>query len=206
MEDFDYPGVYGLSVDGDILYVGSSKNIKKRLAQHFALLQKGKHKKELQDAYYGGKDIVPVCLEKLTEENTIGDLYSKEIYWIDEVKPSCTDRKPLYYDPLESLYGLAKCAAFEKDRSENANYKFMRVNGANLENRYYAGIVYHVVRYFTPIKNVKNGFADKLYGAFVVSPTYEDGKRIRARARKIGITEEQYILEAIQQRMESEKE
>lgn len=204
LDNFDYPGVYGLSVDGKIFYVGSSKNIKKRVDQHFALLRKGNHKRELQEAYNVGKNVVPICLEKMTDKNTIGDLYSKEMHWIDKIEPVCTERKPLYYSPMKSLYDLAMCAASEKERAQNAKYDYLRVYGENSENRYYAALLYHVVRYFTPLKNTNNGFTDKLYRAFVISPTYDDGKRIRAMARKLGITEEQYILEAIRTRIESE--
>lgn len=204
MEDFDYPGVYGLSVDGKILYVGSSKNIKKRVNQHFALLQKGKHKRDLQSAYNRGESVIPICLEKMTEENTIGDLYSKEMFWIDKIGPICTDRKPLYCNPIDSLYDLAKWAASEKELAQSAKHDYLRVYKENSENHYYATLLCHVVRYFTPLKNAKNGFTDKLYGAFVVSPTYEEGKRIRAMARKLGITEERYILDAVRTRIESE--
>ena len=205
MEEFDYPGVYGLSVDGKIVYVGSSKNIKNRIKQHFYLLRKGKHKKTLQDAFNNGKDIVPICLERLTMNNTIGELYTSESYWIDKINPVCTDRKPSSKSPLDAMYDLARYAAESKSESENAKYEYIKVSKDNSANNFYSSIVYHAARYFTPIKYVKNGSAEKIYGAFLVSPTYEEAKAVREKSRRMGITAEQYILEAIHRRIESER-
>lgn len=199
MEDFDYPGVYGLSVDGEILYVGSSRNIKQRLAAHFSLLRNNTHKKELQDAFNCGKEIVPVCLKRLSDYDSIGTLYAQEMYWIDELNPICTDRKPLSESPAQYIEFCAGSAMERRFMAEHPQNDYMKMHHENKENWYYASILNHVERYFTPIKNEKNQVS--MYDSVIIRFNHNERIAVNKAARRHSVSTEKFIRDAVREYM-----
>lgn len=100
-------GVYKLVTTGsDLCYVGSSKNIHKRVQEHFRRLRKGAHPNiHLQRAYnkYGqdsfGSAIIDTCES--------GDLVTKEQYWLD-----------WHYSRGLKLYNLTPTAYSQQGRKQ----------------------------------------------------------------------------------------
>ena len=79
---YNKAGVYSISVDGELLYIGKSKNMLMRLAQHIKGINKGKEKKyqELKklkkegktitfDVLYEGDDFTRVEAELIKKHN-----------------------------------------------------------------------------------------------------------------------------------------
>lgn len=58
-EKYNHPGVYSISVEEELLYIGKSKNMLMRLAQHIKGINRGKEKKyqELRKLKKEGKKI-----------------------------------------------------------------------------------------------------------------------------------------------------
>lgn len=206
MEDFDYPGVYGLSVDGEILYVGSSKNIKKRLCSHFSQLKSRKHKKELQDAFDSGKKITPVCLYKLDTYGTKADLLTNENFWILELKPVCNSKPALSQDPLISLAWLSAEARKRRYGADHPEYEYLRYFNENLESEYYESVIGEADRMFTPLSMREEYPADDIVdiSLFTIRTDRELGQKIKDAAKKLKKSVPKYILEAVLMRMDSE--
>lgn len=206
LEDFNYPGVYGLSVDGEILYVGSSKNIKNRLRSHFSQLKSGKHKKELQCAFDSGKDVVPVCLMRFGKHGTLRDLLACEREWIEKLNPPCNVANPLERDPLTTISWLNHTAREKRYGTRHNQYEYYRRYDESKESEMYGAILDVVDRYYSLFET------DELYpfdrGSsikyLVVRTDYDTGKYIEGIARKSGESLPQYILEAVHQRIERE--
>lgn len=201
MEDFDYPGVYGLSVDGEILYVGSSRNIKSRLGAHFSLLRRNAHKEELQTAFNNGKDVVPVCLKRLSEQDSIGTLYANEMYWIDELSPVCTDRKPLSESPEQYIEFCAGSAMEKRFMAEHPENDYMKMHHENAENWYYASILAHAERYFTPMKNEGKQLDLSMYDSVIIRFGHDERLAVNKAARSHSISTEKFIKNAVREYM-----
>lgn len=72
------------------LYIGSSTNIRKRWNTHKSLLRRGKHHtKLLQRAYdkYGKDSFDFVLLEEIAEDAKNEEVYKREQYYLDTLKP-----------------------------------------------------------------------------------------------------------------------
>lgn len=207
LEDFDYPGVYGLSVNGEILYVGSSKNIKKRIAQHFSLLKRRGHKKELQTAYDNGEKITPVCLYKLDTYGTKADLLINENYWISELNPVCNSKPALTQDPLITFIWLSAEARKRRYNADHPEYEYLRYFNENLESQYYESVIETADRMFTPLSTYEEYPADDIIDVsiFAFRTDKELGDKIKKAAKGIKKSVPKYILEAVLMRMESEK-
>lgn len=80
-------GIYGISINGEIYYVGQSRRLEARRGEHLGALSKGVHSnKYLQRVYdkYGGAQVD--VLEEVEEGQ---DLYPREAHWIRELNPPC---------------------------------------------------------------------------------------------------------------------
>ena len=79
---YNMPGVYGIYCDDELLYIGKSKNMLMRLAQHIKNINRGKEKKyvylrELKkqkkkirfDVLYAGEDFTRVEAELIEKYN-----------------------------------------------------------------------------------------------------------------------------------------
>lgn len=206
LEDFNCPGVYGLSVDGEILYVGSSKNVKKRLSAHYSLLKNGGHKKELQKAYDDGKDITPVLLDRLNEKNVFIDLLSCEQKWIDELSPVCNARDPVVQHPIKTISWLNYESRQRRFGTINNKSEYYRKRDETKESETYAMILDEIDRYYSFFES-DNLFPFKRTDGtnyLVVRTDRNIAAAVKQAALNARESLPQFILEAIQQRMESE--
>lgn len=98
-EQFEHPGIYQISIDGQIVYIGKSKNMLRRLAQHWVgisteserkyriLAEAKRHKHRVScDVLYYAVELTP----KLIEE----ELGEKEGEYIRELKPVLNTQIP----------------------------------------------------------------------------------------------------------------
>lgn len=78
-------GVYGIAAPSGNLYVGSSKNIRTRIKQHYAMLARSNHHSDALQAAYNkyGDNLSPFVLE----ECAVSDLIAVEQKYIDALKP-----------------------------------------------------------------------------------------------------------------------
>lgn len=133
MLSFDCAGVYSLNVDGKCLYVGSSNNIKRRLAAHKGYLKNGKHSDELQAAYDNGKEIVPEILQVLPENGNLRDLLLMENKWIERLNPPCNKKPAIQKDPFLDIIDCAIYARQERINCLTAKYEYQQLSGENRE-------------------------------------------------------------------------
>ena len=206
LKDFDYPGVYGLYVDGKVLYVGSSKNIRKRLRQHFTQLKSGKHKKELQDAYDIGKEIVPICLEQFGEKGILRDLLSCEKEWIDKLNPPCNSADPFGQDPLKTICWLNYMARERRYGTHHNKYEYYRRYDESKESEMYDAILGVIDRYYSFFEADNKYPFGKIASIkyLVVRTDYDTGKSVEKAAEKARESLPHYIMKAVRERMERE--
>ena len=88
-KEFKYPGIYIIEIERH-KYIGSSKNIQKRLPQHRRCLRSNK-KDNLKfiNVYnkYGSDRVFCAILEICPENSTINYLRKREEYWIQKLNP-----------------------------------------------------------------------------------------------------------------------
>ena len=98
-DKFEYPGIYQISIDGQIVYVGKSKNMLRRLAQHWVGIKTESERKYriLAEAkrhrHAVGFSVLYYAVEltpKLIEE----ELGEKEGEFIREIKPVLNTQIP----------------------------------------------------------------------------------------------------------------
>lgn len=78
-------GIYILVFNNRYIYLGSSKNMHRRVTEHYRLLNKGNHyNKLLQEAYYIYKGFESYCIEKCEESL----LFTREQYYLDNYCPA----------------------------------------------------------------------------------------------------------------------
>ena len=96
--NYPYPGVYGLVSSTNVIYVGSSTNVQRRLKQHQSIFQQIQSADD--DHIYGynskseadiksGIDFHSILLEPCSESITVSELRDKETYWIHRCMKFC---------------------------------------------------------------------------------------------------------------------
>ena len=169
-------------------------------------MKRGKHKKELQDAYDKGKEIVPICLKQFGENGILRDMLSSESEWIHALEPPCNDAEPLIYDPLKTISMLNYTARQRRYGTRHNKYEYYRRYDENKESEMYDAILGIIDKYYSYLGTDKRYPFDKstLIKYLVVRTDYDTGKYIEGIARKSGESLPQYILEAVHQRIERE--
>lgn len=98
-DKFEYPGIYQISIDGQIVYVGKSKNMLRRLAQHWVGIKtKGERKYRIlaeakRHRHNVSFEVLYYAIEmtpKLIDE----ELGEKEGKFIRELKPALNTQIP----------------------------------------------------------------------------------------------------------------
>jgi group I intron endonuclease len=84
-------GIYELKcIQSSKVYIGSSKNIRRRIVEHVNLLKKNKHDNNyLQKAWnkYGEKSFCFNCIEPLPKKTSKKNILKKEQYYLDVIQP-----------------------------------------------------------------------------------------------------------------------
>ena len=118
------------------IYVGSTKNFKKRRISHLQhMRQKKHHNIHLQRSYdkHGSKAFVFECLEECTEKN----LFEKEQFWIDKLNPEYNiggvgggdnftnhpNKKQIKKKLLKGLERARKAPKKSIEKDQNPNWK-----------------------------------------------------------------------------------
>ena len=132
-------GIYCITINGK-QYIGSSTNIKKRLAQHKSDLKNDRHcNPYLQNTYNKYNEFGSECLEYL--DNASGqELVEREKYWIEKYKSVYNIQDPLTNFCIKKIYQFDLKGTFIKEytnvhsaAAEN-NISFSHIQHAAQEN------------------------------------------------------------------------
>ena len=205
MKDFDYPGVYGLSVDGKVLYVGSSKNVRKRLREHFSQLKRGKHKRELQEKFDSGKEVVPICLKRFDEKVTHYDLLLCENKWINGLHPICNCSAPLEHDLTKTISWLNYEARERRYGTIHNKYDCYRSHDETKESEIYDTILDLIDRYYSFLETEERFPFDKASNIkyLVVRTDYETWDKVKKASYESCKSLPQFIMDAIKDHLEN---
>lgn len=145
------PGIYAIySIDYKYVYIGSSKNVYKRLKGHFQHLRTGNHQNKILQDYVNkrGIDNLRVKFVKLCP---IEDLLNCEQFYFDHINPNfniCKTTDPKHdYRNIKRMNKYSKSrrkVVFQYDLKGNFIRKFESIREANLslgeEYKYTSGI------------------------------------------------------------------
>jgi group I intron endonuclease len=214
LEKYHGAGIYKLEIGGK-LYVGSSKDVSKRIKSHLRAATSGKEPKALQDAFDSCGEIAAEILEKLPPTSTLYDVLQREQFWIDKLKPELNGKDARIYDPIETLL-----CTMERERRELCAAEDDQRYGARERHKkqaaFFAACAEDIKeQYLTPLggeKMTSNQKAVRKYqagrDAIMLRPSAEEGKRIRKVASDAGCSLQSFVLDAVREkiaRMESEQ-
>lgn len=99
-----YSGIYIILIDKDF-YIGSSKNINKRVTEHKRLLNNNSHyNKLMQKAYNITNNLVAYCIKEVNEE----ELFKEEQIFLDKYCPTLNISTSAYIPRLSKEAIMAK--------------------------------------------------------------------------------------------------
>lgn len=136
MDNCNYQGagVYKISI-GTHIYVGSSRNVTRRIRDHILAAKGGREKRKIQLAYnevgYMHVDII----EKIGDNNTYLYLLQREKYWIEALHADLNSAPVLAYDPVQYV---AEC----RDRILQLKGEIRKIEGyiKSTEDKYFCPI------------------------------------------------------------------
>lgn len=100
-------GCYAIKLLDDIIYIGASKNIKKRCRDHFRHLKAGRHhSKKLQDIFNDKNNELTFFVLEYCD---ISDIFKKETEYIKKAKPICNSGygcEFLSIEQISEIYGI----------------------------------------------------------------------------------------------------
>ena len=142
MPNYSGAGIYKIEIDGAV-YVGSSKNIKKRLRSHLNNIAKGTEMKKIQAAAERGGAIHVDILEKIPDNETVWAMLLRERHWIEKLHPELNSAPPGGYDDIfdrisqaeESAKRYDKMAASHRAYAEGLKRKYLRKIGDEIDGK-----------------------------------------------------------------------
>lgn len=177
---YDGIGIYALIDDAGKMYIGSSINVKRRLAEHSKGLANGKEHKSLVDAVEQGRQFRCEILEKIPYGCNTYHLREREHFYITK------------YDTVKSGYNTAfPTCAIPQDIESNPLFKGSAIAKAIHDK--------HSKPILKPVKQIKP-IKEKLDEIKIRVPA--GGKEnIKKHAEKAGKSVNQYIVDAVTKEM-----
>lgn len=140
--DYSGAGIYKIKI-GSALYVGSSKNIKKRIRSHLSNIANGTEMKKIQAAAESGEEIHVDILEKISDNETVWHMLLRERYWIEQLRPELNSAPPGGYDDVfdriraaeENAKRYDRMAASNRAYAKDMKRKYLRKIGGGIDNK-----------------------------------------------------------------------
>lgn len=128
MNDLNQSGIYQIKNKiNNLIYVGSAKNVKKRISKHFSSLKLNKHgNNHLQSAYnlYGSENFEVSIIEIVIDTKA---LIEREQYWIDKLNV-CNDKIGYNMSPTAGSSLGRKFSNESKAKISNSLKKYFKNN------------------------------------------------------------------------------
>ena len=127
-------GIYKIKI-GSAFYVGSSKNIKKRIRSHLNNIANGTEMKKIQAAAESGGEIHVDILEKISDNETVWHMLLRERYWIEQLRPELNSVFDRIAAAEESARRHDRMAADHRAYAEDMKRKYLRKIGGGIDNK-----------------------------------------------------------------------